>query len=553
MNDHRTEPALESGRLRGRNEAGMALIIVLLLLLLVSAIGLGMVFMSNTESSINTNYRDSQLAFFAMRAGLEEARDRMRADAPTGWGLTLPTAMPGSPNSILYITNPLGTSDPVTASLITTPGNQYFDDEFCHEFFSGVILTNPGPGIPCTVGPPSTSVTTTASISPNSNDGTSSAMKYKWIRITLKQNQTFGTGEYVDSGQLGSTQICYQTGSKQQLPVTLVPGGPWASCSAAFAAGVDASPVYVVSSLAVTPNGSRRMGQYEMGSLNIQTPPVALGMDGPGATFNPAPSSNNYFINGTDSGSAGWNSTGGSNAPPSTTCTPSGANLPAITTGDTAGVTNLVGSPAGSGGSIPTNRQSNYTGGGVGPPSVANGGSSTFSGEWSSPADLNAMVASIASRANVSYPASGGTCSVNGAGGSPCTPTGGIAGTTSPWNPQITYVNGDFNMGNGSGAGILIVTGTLSFTGNATFNGLILVVGQGAISESGAGNGGFNGSLFIAKTRSSTSPYAQLSTLGTPTIAWNGGGTSFIQYNSCWANWGNQVRYTPIATREEMY
>jgi len=140
MNDHRTEPALESGRLRGKNEAGMALIIVLLLLLLVSAIGLGMVFMSNTESSINTNYRDSQLAFFAMRAGLEEARDRMRADAPTGWGLALPTAMPGNANSILYITNPLGTSDPVTASLITTPGNQYFDDEFCHESFSGVIL-----------------------------------------------------------------------------------------------------------------------------------------------------------------------------------------------------------------------------------------------------------------------------------------------------------------------------------------------------------------------------------------------------------------------------
>jgi hypothetical protein len=166
---------------------------------------------------------------------------------------------------------------------------------------------------------------------------------------------------------------------------------------------------------------------------------------------------------------------------------------------------------------------------------------------------LDNLVNSIASRANVTYPAGGGTCSINGAGGSACTPTGGQVGSISPWNPQITYVNGDFNMGNASGAGILIVTGTLSFTGNASFNGLILVVGQGAMSESGGGSGGFNGSVFIAKTKSSTAPYSELPALGNPTIGWNGGGNSFIQYNSCWANWGNQVRYTPIATREEMY
>jgi hypothetical protein len=552
MNHHKTNSVLETGQLSRKGEAGMALIVVLLLLLLVTAIGLGMVFMSNTESSINRNYRDSQLAFFGMRAGLEEVRDRMRSDAPGAWIIAPPSTMPGQPNSILYIINPAGAADPVDPK---TAGTQYFDDEFCHENF-GLALANPGAGIPCTAAPPAGSVAAYVnSISPHSNDGTGAALKYKWARITLKQNQTFANGVagYVDSGQLPATQVCYQSASGQEIPLTLVPQAPvggWLSCSAAFAAGVDASPVYVVTALAVTPNGSRRMGQYEMGSLNIQTPPVALGMDGPGAIFSPAASSNNYFINGTDTGAAGYTASGGTGA-----CTPSGLSLPAITTGDQAGITNMFGNPPGTGGTIPVGRQAGYTGGGIGPPSVSNGGASggAFNGEWSTPADLDNLVNSIASRANVTYPAGGGTCSINGAGGSACTPTGGQVGSISPWNPQITYVNGDFNMGNASGAGILIVTGTLSFTGNASFNGLILVVGQGAMSESGGGSGGFNGSVFIAKTKSSTAPYSELPALGNPTIGWNGGGNSFIQYNSCWANWGNQVRYTPIATREEMY
>ena len=80
-------------RVSPRNDqAGMALVLVLLLLLLVSAIGLGMVFMANTETAVNSNYRDSQLSFFAMRSGMDEARDRLRADSP--WPIVPPTVMP---------------------------------------------------------------------------------------------------------------------------------------------------------------------------------------------------------------------------------------------------------------------------------------------------------------------------------------------------------------------------------------------------------------------------------------------------------------------------
>src|SRR3989442_3147491 len=88
-----------------RKERGIALILVLLTLLLLSAIGLGMMYMSDTETAVNSNYRDTQVAFFAMRAGLEEARDRMRTSS-IAYLSNLPTTMPGQPGSILYITNP---------------------------------------------------------------------------------------------------------------------------------------------------------------------------------------------------------------------------------------------------------------------------------------------------------------------------------------------------------------------------------------------------------------------------------------------------------------
>jgi hypothetical protein len=542
MDNLKRKSVVESDGRQSAQEFGMALITVLLLLLLVSAIGLGMVFMSNTESSINSNYRDSQLAFYAMRAGLEEVHDRMRTTSP--WPINPPTVLPGNANSILYIINPAA-GDAVDPK---TPGNAYFDDEFCHEAF-GLGLANPGVGIPCTVGPPVASVAAYVnSIEPNIN--TASALKYKWARITLKENGSFANGvaaAYVDPGQPAATQVCYQGVAGQEIPVTLVSGGPWANCAAAQQGGQDAAPVYVVTSLAITPNGSRRMGQYEIAAINISVPPLALGLDGPAATFNPAPSSNNWFVSGTDSGAAGFTAPSAGNAGTGA-CNPTGANQPAIGTGDGAGVTNLVGSPAGSGGTISSKVQNHLTGGSpaVGPPSVANEGGSLLGGEWSSPADLNNMVNALAAVADNTY--SG--CGINGVGGAGCSP--GAVG--SPGNPQITYVNGDFNYGNTStGEGVLIVTGTLTLSGKAAFNGLILVIGQGSVQESGGGNGGFNGSLFIANTNSHTAPFAQLATLGSPTIGWNGGGNSGIQFNSCWANIMNGASYTVIASREEMY
>src|SRR5215831_19825218 len=93
-----------------KTQAGVALLMALLALMVLSAIAVGLVYMTNTESQVNANYRSEQVAYFAAKAGLEEARDRMMllpgsyyfSNTP---GLT-PTLLPADGNAqVLYILN----------------------------------------------------------------------------------------------------------------------------------------------------------------------------------------------------------------------------------------------------------------------------------------------------------------------------------------------------------------------------------------------------------------------------------------------------------------
>src|SRR5947208_10465217 len=69
-----------------RNQSGVAMIIALFALLLLSVVGLGMMYSTNMETSINGNYRDKQDASYAALAGLQEARERIRVSSYDGSG-----------------------------------------------------------------------------------------------------------------------------------------------------------------------------------------------------------------------------------------------------------------------------------------------------------------------------------------------------------------------------------------------------------------------------------------------------------------------------------
>ncbi len=116
---------------KNQYERGIALVMALIALLIVTSVGLSMMYMANTETSVNGNYRDEQTAYYAAKAGLEEARDRMRSTAGSGITLSarLPTALPGAAGGVLYILNPTGSE---TVAPWST-SNPYFDEEICKE------------------------------------------------------------------------------------------------------------------------------------------------------------------------------------------------------------------------------------------------------------------------------------------------------------------------------------------------------------------------------------------------------------------------------------
>jgi hypothetical protein len=95
-----------------------------------------------------------------------------------------------------------------------------------------------------------------------------------------------------------------------------------------------------------------------------------------------------------------------------------------------------------------------------------------------------------------------------------------------------SFATGDMNGCNG--AGILIVTGTLSCGGSSGFDGIILVVGQGIFNISGGGNGAFNGEFFVARTRDAAGNV--LATLGQTSFSVAGGGNNTMSYDSTFIN-----------------
>ena len=85
--------------------------------------------------------------------------------------------------------------------------------------------------------------------------------------------------------------------------------------------------------------------------------------------------------------------------------------------------------------------------------------------------------------------------------------------------------------GNLTGYGTLVVRGIYSPGGTVSWNGMVLVIGQGNVQGSGGGNNSYNGGVFVAKTRDASGNL--LSSLGVPTFDWSGGGGNGIFYNSC--------------------
>ncbi len=446
------------------------MLVAMLAVVLLAIIGLGFMFMADTENSANNNYKDAQRAYFASRAGLESVRNMLSFGSPFAAQAALmgPPAQ-NVPANVIYVENSNGAAvDPTAGATL--------DDELCKEQFPGLGLAAGAAGAPCTITPPNyfTPLVNPAQI-PDAN--TSGALLFPWVRVTNKQNYMGLLNQMVDGSNpaaatpaLMQQQVCWD--GITQYPIL---AGQTCAGTKSPETGGQMNPVWLLTSLAVTPAvglkpGSRRMTQMEVAI----SPPLFVLPNGTVSAQAPITIKGKLTVNAYDN----------------CTCTATGGSLPG-TVCDTSkwaiysagAITNQVPPDAFTSGQTPPIDQNapwpykipqliNALSAGVNPPSNVSctGPSNPFA------------IPSVYSNC--------GTMSGQAFGGYPTTllpspifpPDSG---------PQTTYIPGSVHFtGNTSGSGILIVDGDLDINGGLNFYGLILV--RGKISFTGGGSQAVN-------------------------------------------------------------
>jgi hypothetical protein len=523
------------------------MLIAIFALLLISVVAIAMVISSGTDSSLAGNYRTSTTAYYGAVAGLEEARGRLlwkNLDFINKTGsypnLFDPSrVMPAwCVNQVLYITNPAygETVDPTSAN----PAN-YPDTEFVQEFPGGLgsVTVIQIPSVSAGVSLP--------------GGGTLPGPSYKWVRINAVTQQSLNI--VVDATQSTAPGVLYydpaHVNSSNQPAASLVvppvlscpPTPPPITLPATASTAVQALEI---TALAVAPNGGTRLLQYIVAPLIIspdtmdQNFPAALTLDGNGVVFQ-APGAPNYYINGQDGCApppAAVYSIAYSNpldfSPIQTQVNPDKNYYPGLPM--TPPLPSRGPFTPTYPGLLPSPFQPP-----VPPPGFTSGLLRT---SWQRPATLDAVMQDIENSADVVL-----------AGPATSTEISNAAPLMSPSNPMTIVVNGNLRL-NGrtfNGYGLLLVTGTLTYDPDASWNGIVLVVGQGILTSNGSGSGGFTGTVFLAQTRDSAGNLLPGNSLGGACFGTAsscgvgfghhgfGGGYGSnpgfgISYNSCWMN-----------------
>lgn len=428
-------------------ERGAALVIAIFSLMLISVVATSLILTAGTQTAIRSNYKSAMHAFYDAKAGVEEARGRLWKGNPN----TIANCVfPGDANMpigrVCYITNPANGEnvDPT----VLDPSNPYADFEYKDEWGYDVTSAAVQPFIP--------------SVSPVASANIAGPL-YKWVRITPR------------------THLSAKLGDDNSDNTLLLFDGMNTNTSGSGA------QVLTITSLAVTPYGSRRMVQYTVspGSasaavLNFQS---ALTLDGNNVTFTGS-SHTGFSINGIDSDAP----------PPPPGMPPSGVSAIGFTNNNDSSSSNILA------GAVPTSDYVSPSGSGtaaIGPVSVPT--------LLQTPSSLDALVQNITQSADAV---------INGPVTQSDTHNVMPAGMSAT-NPMITVVNGDLTISDwrNTGYGLLLVTGTLTYDPDASWNGIILVIGKGQFISTQNGNGSINGVLLIAQTRDPVSGKL-LSTLG---------------------------------------
>jgi hypothetical protein len=496
-----------------RTEAGVAMLIAIFALLLISVIAIALIVSSGTETALAKNYRTSTSAYYAGLAGLEEARGRLLWRNANYVNNVIPGFMPASGNpsmglsQVLYILNPAAGEVVDPRDLLGS--NPYADNEYATEF-----------GIPVTAA-------TVQTINSVSGAGGVPGPQYKWVRVTPVTEQSLGGIDLVGDGNPndGTSPLFYDpahVAANGTVKPGLVKGAPGPPPVGPTPASVQALEV---TALAVIPPNTQKLLQYVVvpGTVNLSFP-SALTLDGNNVVYKgpTGPNSALFFVNGND------------NTVNRSCTTPLAPSVPAI--GYTAVAPDLSKANIMAGtATTPANYTSTAPPGTT--PSIAQvtPPPGTMPSSMLKPSTLNSLVQTITQSADVVL--------------SPVSPATSVMGAQLPTSMNASYpmnivINGDLNLTgwHNAGYGLLLVTGQLIYDPDASWYGIVLVIGKGMVTGVNSGVGRIQGAMFVAQTLDPSNNWAPLPdpSLGAasadfsalnPTVSGVG-----IFYDSCWIN-----------------
>ncbi|MBI4464352.1 MAG: hypothetical protein HY647_06570 [Acidobacteria bacterium] len=408
-------------------ETGSALILNLLLTVVIGGLGAALLIQATTETRTNANFRGSVGAFYAAKSGLEEARARIPTLS------TNPLTLPAAVGNVLYLIPSVNVAP-------ASPNDPYYDSQFVQEF----------PGVNRGTPP------TTASIQPSGNQ-----LPYRWVRVTMKTEDS-SQHDINRDDILNTTTPVYWDGSSQNLTAS-------------------GKPVYKITALAVTADGSRSMLQLE----GSQPPPYST--DSALASQDDVRLLGNFSVSGLDY------------------C---GQTSPVYGVKSTQDV-----DVSGNAGTIT---------GLTGPSPNTSGTYENASASYDIVTLINTLkpYATLIQQVDTTVTYSSSTNTYNGSGVTlgvppPQPPPAGSTGT-----PAITYAAGNVKLtsSNSKGNGILIVDGDLEVNGGFYYYGLIVVRGIVAFTGGGSQSVNIYGSIVSGSSITNTTSI--------------GGGVN-VQYSSC--------------------
>lgn len=473
-----------------QQEAGIALLIAIFVLLLIGVAAIALVVSSGTESALAGNYRSSTNVYYAAVAALEEARARLRPNDPNSFNKLTPGTFLPAPGAPLAACSPLYVINPAPGEVVAPwdSGNVYFDQQYGQEF-----------GAACSQSvPPNPSPNTTSVWQTNPLSGLPfPPPSYKWVRINAVTEKSLNLDTCPYDTSLDSTLVYYGVALPPPSPTLCNQNQPYFSLNDR---GVGAQ-VLELTALAALPNGSQKLLQYLVAPSPPLTFPAALTLDGSNVQFT-VPNSTNFQVSGADQGVVG-------------NCNPGATTVTAVgyTNSSDSSQTNILGA-------IQANRTGNY----IPSPTPNVNLVSLSSPSLSTVGGLNAFVQAITQSADVVI-------------AGPATQSD-LPSAMSATNPMTIVVNGSLTLSSwhSTGYGLLLVTGDFNFDPDASWDGIVLVIGTGTFYSHQSGNGQLLGAVFLARTLDAAgNPLTAGSAPGSPYFNFTPtSGSNGVYYSSCW-------------------